>query len=230
MQIVYCLFLIIYLFSEQSVANTIRSNRTQPFKSSISPIPRSIQKQIKVYTWHQGCPVPLKKLRYLTLSYWGFDKKPHQGSLIVNQVLATEVIQIFKLLYLHRFPLERMELMDAFKGNDQAAMTANNTSAFNCRDLSNKPGIFSQHSYGRALDINPRINPYVAGQLVLPPEASPFSDRSKPYRGKISLNTLIYRLFIQYGWDWGGNWYDVQDYQHFEKRAKGEKRNPYGNL
>lgn len=199
------------------------------FKGNISFIPSTIQKRMKLYTWHEGCPLPLNDLRYVTLSYWGFDKKSHIGSLIVNKSLAKEVVQIFKSLYFQQFPIERMELMDAFKGNDDDAMAANNTSSFNCRDLTGQPGTFSQHSYGRAIDINTKINPYIDDSLILPPNGSKFVDRSKPYPGKIMKNSLIYKLFIKHGWDWAGNWYDVQDYQHFEKRANGEKRNPYGD-
>lgn len=201
----------------------------ESFKSHISRIPSNVQNRMKHYTWHQGCPLPLTKLRYIELSYWGFDNKPHLGTLIVNQSLANEVVQIFKSLYEHKFPIERMQLMDEFKGNDDAAMTANNTSAFNCRDITGKPGVFSQHSYGRAIDINTKINPYVNGKRILPANGASFVDRSKPYPGKIIKNSFIYKLFIQNDWDWAGNWDDVQDYQHFEKRAHGKKRNPFGN-
>ncbi|WP_162262386.1 M15 family metallopeptidase [Legionella brunensis] len=200
----------------------------QGFESHVSLIPPAVQKRIKMYTWHKDCPLPLKDLRYIKLSYWGFDKKTHFGVLIVNKSLAKEVVQIFKSLYLQHFPIEQMQTMDAFKGNDDVAMAANNTSAFNCRPVTGHPGIFSQHSYGRAIDINPKINPYVSGKRVTPRSSTKFVDRKKNYPGKITKDSFIYKLFTQNGWDWGGNWYDVQDYQHFEKRAHGAKRNPYG--
>lgn len=107
-------------------------------------------------------------------------------------------------------------------------MEANNTSAFNCREVTNQPGEFSQHSYGRAIDINPLINPYVHGKSVSPKDGVIYVNPKKPALGKIVKGDIVYRTFIKYGWDWAGNWYDVQDYQHFEKRANGEKRNPYG--
>lgn len=180
------------------------------------------------HTWHKGCPTPIKDLRYLKIPYWGFDKKPHLGELIVHQALAKEVVEIFHLLYVQKFPIERMELMDKFKGNDEASMKANNTSAFNCRALTGHPGIYSQHSYGRAIDINPRINPYVDGKKILPANGRRFSHRQAFYPGMITKNSWLYKAFTRRGWDWAGNWYDVQDYQHFEKRARGKKRNPYG--
>ncbi|WED43649.1 M15 family metallopeptidase [Legionella cardiaca] len=222
--VVIMLMLALIIFPMQSVAK----HSVSAFKSRITVIPLPIQKRIKKYSWHKGCPLSLKDLRYVTLSYWGFDQKVHLGVLIVNKSLAREVVQIFKSIYDHRFPIERMTPVDVFKGNDVAAMRANNTSSFNCRAVTGQPGIFSQHSYGRAIDINPVINPYVSGQQIEPSNGVKFVDRKNPHPGKITRNSFIYKLFIQYGWDWGGNWYDVQDYQHFEKRAKGEKRNPYG--
>lgn len=198
------------------------------FHSSIHPIPPKIREQMQQYTWRTDCPVSMKDLAYLRLSYWGFDQKAHTGTLIVNKELADEVVAIFKVLFQHQFPIQRMELIDKYHGDDNASMTANNTSAFNCRPVTDRPGEYSQHSYGRAIDINPLINPCVKGKTVLPPQGVLYVDRTRPAPGKIIKGELIHQEFIKHGWDWAGNWYDIQDYQHFEKRANGEKRNPYG--
>ena len=180
------------------------------------------------YTWREDCPVALDHLSYIQLSYWGFDDKTHTGSLIVNKDLAKDVVAVFKVLFKHQFPIKSMELMDVFKGNDIASMEANNTSSFNCRPVTNRPGEFSQHSYGRAIDINPLTNPFVDGKKILPSQGAPYANRNEPSPGKIVKGDLIYREFTKHGWDWAGNWLDVQDYQHFVKRANGEKRNPKG--
>lgn len=198
------------------------------FKSSISPIPHQVQAQMLKYTWHTDCPVPISDLAYVALSYWGFDDQPHTGALIVNKQVATEVVSIFKILFQHKFAIQQMRLIEEFKGNDLASMRENNTSAFNCRTVTGHPGIYSQHSYGRAIDINPLINPYVHGTAVSPKEGRIHIDRKTPVPGKIIKGDVVYKAFKQHGWDWGGNWYDTQDYQHFEKRANGEKRNPRG--
>jgi L,D-peptidoglycan transpeptidase YkuD (ErfK/YbiS/YcfS/YnhG family) len=112
-------------------------------------------------SWHQGCPVPVKDLAYLVLTYWGFDSQTHVGELVVHKKLALPVIKAFAELYELKFPMERMELIDVFNGSDDKSMAANNTSSFNCRDVTGKPGIFSKHSYGGAIDINPLQNPYL---------------------------------------------------------------------
>lgn len=192
-------------------------------KNKIFPIPpdkyRTMQK-----SWRAECPISLDELSYLTPQYWGFDHQAHQGVLIVHQTLAVEVAEIFAILYVHRFPIEQMKTMEVFNDDDDLSMAANNTSAFNCRGVTGQPGIFSQHSYGRAIDINPRINPYVKGDIILPLNGEIYVDRNKPSPGKITKESLVYQLFTDRGWDWGGDWPDLQDYHHFEKRANGERR------
>lgn len=199
------------------------------FKSHVSPIPDATQKIMRQYTWRENCPVPLSDLAEVTLSYWGFDHKPHQGVLIVDKTLANEVVDIFKAAYYHQFPIERMELVEQFQGDDNAAMAVNDTSAFNCRAVTGKPGIFSQHSYGRAIDINTLINPYVKGDKILPPGGKPYVDRLVYAPGKITKDSVIYKEFTKRGWEWGGNLHDLQDYQHFQKRAEDEKRKANGD-
>jgi hypothetical protein len=208
--------------------NASAGQNAAPFQSSIEPIPSNMQQTMQQYTWHAGCPAPLSDLAYIRLTYWGYDHQPHLGELIVNKQLANETVKIFKDLYEHHYPIQSMKTMDVFKGDDDASLAANNTAAFNCRPVTGQPGVFSQHSYGRAIDINPLINPYVKGTTILPPTGAQYVDRSKAYPGKITKDSFIYREFTKNGWDWGGNWHDLQDYQHFEKRAGGKKRDVEG--
>ena len=73
---------------------------------------------------------------------------------------ADAVLGAFRRLFEARFPIERMELVDAFGADDDASMAANNTSAFNCRTVSGTSS-WSEHAYGHAVDVNPRFNPWV---------------------------------------------------------------------
>ena len=114
--------------------------------------------------------------------------------------------------------------MEVFKGNETAAMTANNTWAFNCRPVTGNKDDFSLHSYGYALNINTLINPYVKGNEVLPQSGKGYLDRSKPVPGMVIQGDKIYQLFIKHGWSWDGAWSDRQDYRQFEKNC-----NQYGN-
>lgn len=203
-------------------------NNNHPlFESNITDIPEKIRIVMRKYTWRPDCPVPLNDLKYLSLNFYGFDHKIHKGNLIVHKDLSKEVVEIFKELYEKEFPIEKMQLMEDFKGNDNSAMVANNTSAFNCRSITGKTRIYSLHSYGRAIDINTKINPYVKGNLVLPENGRPYIDRSISAPGKIELNDLTYQAFIKRGWSWGGSWVSLKDYQHFEKpKIKAQGGNP----
>ncbi len=139
-----------------------------PFSGSSEPIPEDIKAQMKQFSWHSDCPVPIEDLAYLKLTYFGFDNKPHEGTLIVNKDIADEVLAIFKKLYDIRFPIEKMKTIDEYHGNDLAAMVDNNTSAFNCRRQTDFPDLFSVHSYGHAIDINPLFNPYSFKDQISP--------------------------------------------------------------
>lgn len=183
-------------------------------------IPPAFLEKIRHTTWHPGCPVAPEELRELTLSFHDFSGKTQTGRLIVDRDLADDVLRLFEELYQHDFRIERMVPIEEYGGNDDASMAANNTSAFNCRDVTGRPGVFSNHSRGRAIDINPLTNPYVKGDKVLPPAGRKYLDRTKEFPGSILKDGFVVRLFESDGWTWGGRWTDRQDYQHFEKPAK----------
>lgn len=191
-------------------------------------LPAIVQK-LKPETWPDGCPVQITELDFIKLVHWGFDDQEHIGELIVNREVTSDILKIFFALYINHFPIEQIRPIYIFNNDDEVSMEQNNTSAFNCREVTGLPGIFSQHAYGRAIDINPKLNPYVikAKNLVLPKSGREHIDREVPAKGKINRYSLPFMLFTASGWDWG-DWNDVQDYQHFEKRANGEKRNPDG--
>lgn len=186
------------------------------FKSE--PLSALLLDRVRHITWHPGCPVPPNDLRQLTITYRDFQGAPRTGTLIINKDLASETLRIFQDLFAHRFQIERMEPIEEYGGSDDASMAANNTSAFNCRDATGKPGVFSNHSWGRAIDINPLTNPYVKGSKVLPPEGRRYLDRTREFKGSILKNGYVVQEFEKAGWTWGGRWPDRQDYQHFEKR------------
>jgi hypothetical protein len=95
-------------------------------------------------------------------------------------------------------------------------MEANNTSAFNCRFVSGTTR-WSQHAYGRAIDINPVRNPYVDGSYVSPTAGAPYADRMKHRIGMIHAGDKVVRAFADENWKWGGYWSPYQDYMHFSR-------------
>jgi hypothetical protein len=185
--------------------------------AAIAPIAPSFAEKMRMTTWRPGCPVPIEDLRQVTVDYWSFEQKSSKGILIVHKDLAQEVGAIFADLYRRRFQIESIAPVEEYKGDDDASMAANNTSGFNCRDVTGKPGIFSNHSWGRAIDINPLTNPYVKGGNVSPPQSRRYLDRDQILPGLIRKDSFVVKRFLKAGWRWGGNWSDPIDYQHFEK-------------
>jgi hypothetical protein len=189
--------------------------QVQPFASAISAVTAG-----DLYaSWHPGCPVPVEQLRALDVSHFGSDGAVHTGRLIVAADRAQELIGVFADLHDARFPIERMEPIDVYGGDDNRSMSANNTSAFNCRLATGGTG-WSEHSYGRAIDINPIWNPYVKGTTVLPPEAAEYVDRTRTDAGMIHAGDAVVGALEARGWQWGGYWTSLKDYQHFSTTGR----------
>jgi hypothetical protein len=169
-------------------------------------------------TWRPGCPVEPAELRRIHVDYLGFDGTMHRGELIVNQGVAQEVVEIFEQLGRIGFPIDKMRTVEHYPGaDDELSMEDDNTSAFNCRGI---PGTtrWSQHAYGRAIDINPLLNPCIhAGGLLEPRTAKAYLDRGRTDPGLIHRGDPAVRIFLDRGWHWGGDWTDPVDYQHFER-------------
>jgi len=172
------------------------------------------------YSWREGCPVPISDLRLLTLSFWGFDSRVHRGELIVHSDQADKVVSAIRKLFDQRFPIEKMDLIDKYQGDDDRSVEANNTSAFNCRKIEGAEA-WSEHAFGRALDINPVQNPFVLrnGEIKLP-GGRPYADRSQRLKGMIRPNGGVVNAFRSIGWSWGGNWTNSKDYQHFSATGR----------
>jgi hypothetical protein len=167
-------------------------------------------------TWRPDAPVPLEELRLLRVHHVGFDGKSHGGEIIVHQAIAPATLRIFQILYENQFPIEKMKLLHHYDGDDEASMADNNSSAFNARPLTGHASGWSKHSYGVAIDINPVINPYAMAHGCLPPAGSRYLDRTQEAPGLIRPGTLCHTLFVQQGFEWGGDWTHVRDYHHFE--------------
>jgi D-alanyl-D-alanine carboxypeptidase len=190
------------------------------FEGESKRLGHAMRQRMKGSSWHRGCPVGLGKLRLLEVSHWGFDGDAHRGELVIHARVADRIVKVMRSLYRHRFPIRRMKLIDAYGGDDDRSMEADNTSGFNCRFVSGRPGVWSQHAYGRAIDLNPIENPYVSGSHVSPPAGRPYVDRSRDAKGMIHRGDHVVRAFRRAGWEWGGNWSGISDYQHFSGNGR----------
>ncbi|WP_386415124.1 M15 family metallopeptidase [Streptomyces polyrhachis] len=165
--------------------------------------------------WRPECPVGRAGLRRLELNYWGFDGKVHRGSLVVRDDVSASLVRVFTKLFEERFPIRRMEPIEAYGGDDNASMRADNTSAFNCRTQgqANAPSAKSPHANGRAVDINPMENPWIDSRCDCWQPSAQHSSRT-PGPGKILKNGPVWRAFTEEGWIWQD--IATADYQHFD--------------
>lgn len=186
------------------------------FKGSIEKIDRDLRRRITGNSWHRGCPVPVSRLRLLKVRHWDFRREVTSGYLMVNARFARPMYRVMRRLFRVRYPIRRMRLVDAYGSDDHRSMRADNTSAFNCREVSGRPGVWSQHAYGLAIDINTVENPYVSSSgSVSPPNGARFARRRPHRKGMITPGGKVVRAFRSIGWEWGGNWSGTKDYQHF---------------
>lgn len=188
------------------------------------PLTDAVKQRITGISYPEsGCTVPYEDLQYVGLLYRDFNGEEQTGELICNKAVAQDMVEIFYELYRNDYQIERVRLIDEYDGDDTASMADNNTSCFNYRVVDGTTNL-SKHAYGLAIDINPFYNPYVVfnkggtGNTYISPAGSEiYADRSQAFPYKIDENDLCYRLFIEHGFTWGGNWNSSKDYQHFQK-------------
>jgi peptidoglycan LD-endopeptidase CwlK len=151
-------------------------------------------------------------LRLVDVYYYSFDKKLHKGQLVIHKDLVNDIKWIFEMLKEKKFPIARVIPVVKYKWSDVESMKADNTSAFNFRLVANTERL-SNHSTGRAIDINPLQNPQIIDGIASP-EGAVYNPKAK---GTISKHSIVVKLFKDRGWSWGGDWKTRTDYQHFEK-------------
>jgi hypothetical protein len=190
------------------------------FHARIQPIPPAMRAQMTGVSWHEGCPVGLGDLRLITLTYRGFDGRPHTGRLVANRTAAPTLVAVFRRLYAVGFPIRRMEPVDRYGGDDFRSIEADNTSAFNCRAATGSSR-WSNHAYGLAIDVNPIENPYVSGGRSSHPASAPYLNRLRRRPGTAFEGGVLVEAFRAAGWGWGGSWSGgVRDYQHFSSNGR----------
>ena len=165
--------------------------------------------------------ISYEDLAYVHVLHYNFDGESTEGELICNKAISQDLVEIFYDLYTAEYQIEKITLIENYDGDDTASMTDNNTSCFNYRTVDGTDRL-SRHALGLAIDINPFYNPYIRyakdGSLIISPQGSEdYADRTLGFPYKIDETDLCYRLFIEHGFTWGGNWNSSKDYQHFQK-------------
>jgi hypothetical protein len=172
-------------------------------------------------SWRPGCPVPLEDLRVIEMTHWDFTGQTRWGELLVHRRYARALVGVFERLFRARFPIERMELANGYMGNDPPLAQRNNTVGFHCRPPVGVGRAWSEHAWGRAVDVNPDQNPYIGRDgRVEPPFGGPYVDRSLRAPGMIRPGDVVVRAFRAIGWRWGGDWTRTKDYMHFSATGR----------
>jgi hypothetical protein len=190
-----------------------------------SVIPTSIIREVPPRQWEamvaagmvrEECPVQRREqLRRVDLNFVNFDGEVERGHLIVRDDTARSIQRIFDRLFEMKFPLRSMKSVEAFDGDVAASLRADNTSAYNCRraDQINAPFSESPHANGRAVDLNPRENPWMDLRCNCWTPSAKHQERT-PGPGKILEKDDVWQLFIDEGWVWQN--IKVPDYMHFD--------------
>ena len=158
----------------------------------------------------------IQSLELVRVEFINFDSELRVGQIVVAKFLAEEVREIFDAIRDAGFPLQSVIPIAYFGHDDDRSIAANNTSAFNYRNVAGTDRL-SRHSYGTAIDINPWLNPYVNldGSLISP------SNEDRTYEpsvaGTIVEGDPVVEAYDKFGWVWGGRWTEDHDYQHFDK-------------
>jgi hypothetical protein len=172
-------------------------------------------------SYHDNPNITRDSLRYIRTLHYDLQGRIHIGEMVCNRRIAAEVADIFRQLFAAKYPIERMVLIDNYNAVDEESMRANNSSSF-CYRVVHGSTHLSAHALGMAVDINTLYNPYIKVKpdttIVQPSNALKYCNRSAKFPYKIVEGDLCYRLFVSHGFEWGGAWHTLKDYQHFEKK------------
>jgi hypothetical protein len=188
-------------------------------QDQVSPVSAALCQDMKAHrVLNAGAPVGCDRLRLVTYRYVDFDGSPRDdGRIVVLDAVADRVLQIFVALRARKFPIAKAKLMNAYDGDDDAAVEDNNTSSFNVRSVPGSTSI-SMHAYGLAIDLNPLQNPFIeksGGKAGISPKAgAAYLDRRNLRPG---MAETVVDIFAEHGFlVWGGEWRTQIDYQHFQ--------------
>lgn len=210
---------IYYAAGEEVVSNDLKKIGSANFFTAL-PVPDSIFNFMQGKSYKANCTIPRDSFHYIRCLHVDAKGRTLVGEMIVNKKISDKVLRILFQLYEQRYPIERMLIIDHYDANDERSMRDNNSSAFNFRKIANS-NVVSKHGLGLAIDINPLYNPYYkvypdGHTLIQPANATEYIDRQKAFPYKITKGDACYKAFIKEGFEWGGEWNSLKDYQHFE--------------
>lgn len=186
----------------------------------------SVYQRINGKSYQKNDHVALSDLSYIKLLHYNFNNQPQVGEIIVNQNISKDILDIFEELYQAKYEIQSMNLIDDYwtgdgDSSDYASIDVNNTSAFCYREVTGG-GTLSNHAYGLAVDLNPQQNPYIkkgadGKQRWAHENANDYIQRDLDLAHVITHEDKACQVFFDHGFEWGGDWKNPKDYQHFDK-------------
>ena len=151
------------------------------------PIPDGVWQSMQGRTYKENPDIGRDDLRHIRALHWDYDNQIHIGEMVCNKVIADR---------------------------------DNNSSCFCYHTIAGSTNL-SKHARGLAVDINTLYNPYYkvledGTLLIQPATGEAYCDRDWDFPYKIDHDDLCFKLFTEAGFEWGGDWDNCKDYQHFE--------------
>ena len=154
----------------------------------------------------------IDQLELLDVTYTSTDGKLHQGQILTNKKLASDIKELFQFMLDQDFVIEKAIPIVAFNWSDSLSMANNNTYSFCYRNIS-----YSKHAKGLAIDINPRFNPVRWKTKKLPNE--PYGAvLDTTVNGTLHPEHPVVKEFRKRGFRWGHTFSKYYDDHHFERR------------
>ncbi|MFV0632567.1 M15 family metallopeptidase [Demequina sp.] len=171
-------------------------------------------------SWEKNCPVHIDDLAYIVIPYWGFDQQVHTGEMLVHEDYAEDIAGAFEKIFAAQFPIEEMRVISREERDSPTTGDHNVTSAFTCRLVVGRATVWSEHAYGKAVDINPFHNPFHKNDELFPELSEAYLDRDWVREGMIDEASVVHAAFTSIGWGWGGDWTGREDWMHFSVTGK----------
>lgn len=202
-------------------ANRDNLPASQPYGYAVRPLDVNTAEQMRGWLWNSNCPVRWEDLSIVTVIYRGFDGKSHTGRIIAHDSVAPKLGFALGMLYQGGFRVYQMDFMNTLATTQYPDLPSNNTYSFHCRNTTGG-STWSQHAYGKAIDLNPVENPYFKQSTgyVFPPAGSQYIIRIPLKTGMIGPNSLTETAFYRIGWTWGGRWSSIKDWMHFSESGR----------
>lgn len=167
---------------------------------------------------YPACPPEiLENQELLNLKYLSVDGQYHEGQLVIHRELAGDIKDLFNFIFTlpaeQRFPIKSVKPVILYNNDDEASMVDNNSSGFNYRTIEGQDKL-SNHAYGLAIDLNPQQNPVIIEGHVTEPANGEYDPTQL---GTLYEGHPIVEFLKARGWEWGGDWEQKKDYQHFAK-------------